>query len=380
MSTTDLDSPMAMAYRINKTFDPWSQDIMVTLPDGITTYVANYADIVAVQRSVMIQSVSQGIQVGASFILLVILLLITTRDKRRSIVFILNALALFLVIFRGVFAMFTFAGPFYDFYRWLLYYYSDTRTAQHISCVGEVATFILTVCIELSLVMQVRIVCCNLEDWRRHGITVLNVFAAFVACGIRFALMVVNITWGIVGVESTTYRQSQLISRLASAANITFVISIGISAVIFCTKLAFAIQSRRSMGMKQFGPMQIIFVMGCQTMCTPLIFTIICYWVIPNAQMGTFVPVVVAITLPLSAMWAAVNANQLHVANSNSRNALRHQVPLGAPDHVRGKEHGSGYDTANTTSTLVDDDDVEMQKMGVGGGVEVHRTYSVRSD
>ena len=269
MSTTDLDSPMAMAYRINKTFDPWSQDITVTLPDGITTYVANYADIVAVQRSVMIQSVSQGIQVGASFILLVILLLITTRDKRRSIVFILNALALFLVIFRGVFAMFTFAGPFYDFYRWLLYYYSDTRTAQHISCVGEVATFILTVCIELSLVMQVRIVCCNLEDWRRHGITVLNVFAAFVACGIRFALMVVNITWGIVGVESTTYRQSQLISRLASAANITFVVSIGISAVIFCTKLAFAIQSRRSMGMKQFGPMQIIFVMGCQTMCTP---------------------------------------------------------------------------------------------------------------
>ena len=128
-----------------------------------------------------------------------------------------------------------------------------------------------------------------------------------------------------------------------------------------------------------------------------MIFTIVAYWGVNNAQIGSFVPTIVALSLPLSAMWAAVNTNNVHVAKSGDR--AHRAVPLGASEFASGKAFGFGkgpFDTINTNSTLVDDDsaaltgnktsarsnksdtDVEMQKMGAG--VQVDRTYSVRTD
>lgn len=201
--------------------------------------------------------------------LLLVLLLTTRAEKRRSCVFIVNASALLLVILRATLTMVALNGPFFDVYRFATMYYIDVQGAKNISSTGEVCSSLLFVAIEISLAVQVHIVCCNLETFRQLAINTFNGVVAFVACALRFALMVLNINWNIQHVESITYAQFGTITTLASATNITLVISIGISSVIFCSKLAFAIRSRRAMGMTQFGPMQIIFVMGCQTMFTP---------------------------------------------------------------------------------------------------------------
>jgi pheromone alpha factor receptor len=131
---------------------------------------------------------------------------------------------------------------------------------------------LLTIAIQISLVLQVKIVCCNLETWKRRTIMIFSGLTAFTASGIRFALMVINIDWNIVNVATVTQSQFDALSSFASASNITFVVSICISAIIFCSKLFFAIRLRHSLGMKQFGSMQIIFVMGCQTMISPCKF------------------------------------------------------------------------------------------------------------
>lgn len=120
-----------------------------------------------------------------------------------------------------------------------------------------------------------------------------------------------------------------------------------------------------------------------------VIFTIVCYTAIKNANIQSFVPVIVALSLPLSGMWAAVNTNNIHIANPDPR---KHRViPLGVSTTTYG---GSSTTRPSATSTYYDDEkyglttsprqagrlesDLEMQR--ISDGVNVERTYSVRSD
>ena len=264
-----------MAYstgNVNGSFNPFDQQFNILLPDGVTPFTAVMSDIYVVQQSAVSQAIAQGIQIGAAVLLLITLLLVTKKEKLLSLVFVMNALALLFVMLRGVLSLCVITGPLYNFYRYEVSYYQGIGNARAVSAAGEVMSCLLSVAILISLVLQVRIVCCNLEAWKRRAINIVAGLVAFAAGGIRFALMVINIDWNIVNVATVTQNQFEDISKLASASNITLVVSIGISALIFCLKLYFAIRLRHSLGIKQFGSMQIIFVMGCQTMITPCKF------------------------------------------------------------------------------------------------------------
>ncbi|KAK5170496.1 pheromone alpha factor receptor [Saxophila tyrrhenica] len=383
---------MAPVWKTNATFDAFNQPVTVLGPDGTTPVAISISDVMVLQQSAVGQSISQGIQLGAALMLLLTLVLITNKEKRRSCVFLFNAAALFLVALRAILSLVAYTGPLFNFYRWETMYYNDIGSAQAVSAAGEFISLLLIVVIEISLAMQVRIVCCNLATFQQLAVNTINVVTTITVIGLRFALMVVNITWNIEGLTSMTEWQFKMINRFAAATNITLVISIGISTVIFCAKLGFAIESRRSLGLKQFGPMQIIFVIGCQTMCTPLIFTIVAYFAVKNAQLTSVPPTIVAISLPLSAMWATANTNNRHAASSDRRA----QIPLGGSDFAKkpgGK--GSYYTDTETTGTLVGDSprkghfegsvregereqDLEMQSLGRerGLGVQVERAFS----
>ena len=273
---SDMDNTVTGRYQVNSSFDPYSQDFTIIEPDGVTPLVVSVDSIRSVQWNTALQSIMEGTQIGAALILLLALCLMTKTDKRRSLVFILNATALLLVALRGIFSCLVYTSAFYDWYNWQLHWYEGVSGAKTVSAFAEFWTFMLILTIEMSLVLQVRIVCCNLSPFKRHLINISNVLAAIATVCVRFALMIMNIDWNIMNIENENGWQFSRISTFASAANITLVISIGYSAVVFCAKLALAIEARRSMGMKQFGPMQIIFVMGCQTMCTPCTSLAIC--------------------------------------------------------------------------------------------------------
>ncbi len=127
-----------------------------------------------------------------------------------------------------------------------------------------------------------------------------------------------------------------------------------------------------------------------------MIFVILADFGFNNAAAQGFAPTVVALSLPLSAMWATANANNAHAA-ADRHNPNRFAA-VAPPDFGQGKRFGETITTATTMSdTLIDTDsnspltwkrearnsdaknDVEMQRPG-GGGVHVNRTYSVRSD
>lgn len=210
-----------------------------------------------------------GTQIGAATLVLITLLLITKRDKLRSLVFILNALALFIVIIKGILEAVSYAGPIYEWYRVVTFYYAHTKSARAVTACAELSSVLLYITLELSLILQVRIVCCTLETMWRHSVNIFNMFVAVLVVGARVGLAVINIKWSILHPADYTMEQRSRINKLASAVSILFVVSIGISATIFSAKLAHAIHRRRLLGIKQFGPMQIIFIMGCQTMVAP---------------------------------------------------------------------------------------------------------------
>lgn len=230
---------------------------------------ANIYDVDFLVSQSVFQAITAAIQLGAALVLFMTIFLMTRNEKRRSAVFCLNALSLLLAVCRGCFSLAILTGPLVEFWRWKTHTYRDVGNAKAISVCGETCSLLLTVAILMSLFVQVKIVCCNLSDARRYIVNITNGIVIGTAVSMRIAASVLTIRWNIIELGEVNYDKFILIGKTASAANITLVLSIAFSTVIFTAKLAAAIMARRSMGMKQFGPMQIIFVMGCQTMFTP---------------------------------------------------------------------------------------------------------------
>jgi hypothetical protein len=130
---------------------------------------------------------------------------------------------------------------------------------------------------------------------------------------------------------------------------------------------------------------------------TIVVITIIAYWGLKDvhAQLGTFPMTIVALSLPLSAMWATANTANRQAASE--RNNIHRQIPAGRADFAKGKAYKSYSDTTASGTLVGDDDnsalsspnrktgfngmerDLEMQEVG-HGGVQVDRSYSVRCD
>lgn len=267
MDTSNTQAIPFVPY--NSSYDPNTQVFYTILQDGVTDVETKMMEIDVLRLLSVYQATSQAVQIGAAAVLLAAIFLMTRSEKRRSSVFCLNAISLLLVVVRGAFQLATVTGPFFEWWHWRTHTYRDMDGAKAISACGEASALLLTIAILSSLFVQVRIVCCNLSDVRRHIVNASNAIVLATAVAMRFTLAVLNIRWNILNMSAMTYSRFMLVGNMASAANITLVLSIAFSTVIFTAKLAAAIIARRSMGMKQFGPMQIIFVMGCQTMFTP---------------------------------------------------------------------------------------------------------------
>jgi len=259
-------------FQANNTFDPYSQHFTLLAPDGQTQVTGKMANILALQANATVQGIIYGIQTGLSALLLFTLLLMTKSDKRRSAVFLLNVAALLLVLMRNIVNCVELVSIFYNFYNWELHWYpagSALRHAMGASITAEILSLLTDAVIYASLVLQVYIVCCTLHRYQQLLILFGGTFIAVVSVSVRMTLAVMNIKWFVLGIDKSQVWQLEVFVHLASANNIITVVSIAIYSLVFVVKLAFAIRLRRKLHMKQFGPMQIIFVMGCQTLAVP---------------------------------------------------------------------------------------------------------------
>ncbi|KAK3673448.1 pheromone alpha factor receptor [Recurvomyces mirabilis] len=344
------------SWRKDPTFDYYNQDFVLTAPDAITAVPASLADVLKLDRLIATQGVVFGVQAGITGLLFLILLLMTKRDKRQSAVFLLNITALLLIFITCVLWCVSLTGVFYNFYNWELFYYMaddpGVIKATRLSVTTEVLGVLVMSTIFSSLVLQIRIVCCTLSELWKRCILAVSISVALAVITVRFVLAVYNIKYNIIGLLDETTDQFHFLGQLGRASNACTVFAIAFFSAIFVTKLAFAIRLRRKLNMKQFGPMQIIFVMGCQTMIVPMIFAIVGDYATGH-QLQSLVQTVVAIFLPLSGMWASAQTGDDKVIRPDAR--FHRAIPVGATDLSSAKAYGSTK-TNDTTDTLVEND------------------------
>ncbi|KAF2122722.1 fungal pheromone mating factor STE2 GPCR-domain-containing protein [Lophiotrema nucula] len=326
-------------------FDPYTQPFELLLPDG-TPFQSSMGDIDFFRLFGIRLAINWGTQIGASIILLAVLLLLTKREKRFSLIFIMNALCLLINAIRSILQCIYLVGPFYDFYALLSGSFDRVhRDDQANTIASNVMTLLLVICIMISLTLQVWIVCVTTPKLQRLVIMMVITAVALVAVGYRFAVVVISNARTLQNLGMDDY------SWIVTDLNITQAVAIWVYCAVFTYKLGYALVQRRRLGMTQFGPMQIIFIMGCQTMVIPGIFSVLQFYEkVP--ELGSMALTIVCIFLPLSAIWAGVVADDVNLGASgaDSHQRLLHghfgRTPPASPTTSRnGKASTVGNDT-----------------------------------
>ncbi|KAJ5884766.1 Fungal pheromone mating factor STE2 GPCR [Penicillium taxi] len=307
-------------------FDPFTQNVTFQNAQSEPFVVSVDQLDSFVQYNVRI-CINYGCQLGASIVLFVILLLLTRREKRTSAVFILNVLALLFNIIRLLFQVIHFTTEFENVYPYFSYDYSSVPpSAYGISIAGVIFETFLVICIMISLVLQVHVVCMTLRRRYRHPILALSILMALVPIGVRIGWTVENIIF-IVTLDSM-----RVIWAFESGLNIAITTSVCYFCTVFVTKLGIAIRQRRHLGVHDFGPMKVIFACGCQTLTIPALFCILQY-VTTVPELASNVLTLVALSLPLSSIWAGAtleNSRSASSARPSSRRNLWQALAFGA--------------------------------------------------
>lgn len=212
--------------------------------------------------------INYGTQIGASAAILIVQLLVTKAKKRRSAVFILNSVSLVLNFIRLVLGCLYYTGPFYAPYVYFTADFSVVPTsAKATSIATNVMTWLLLICVETSLVFQIHVVCAVNREAQRFWLTSVAACVAMLPVALRLASVVLTS-------KSTLDLDTNIdIEWLNSGVNISTTISICFFCLVFLYKLGWAVRQRHKLGLTQFGPMQAIFIMGCQTLIIPGMFS-----------------------------------------------------------------------------------------------------------
>lgn len=237
------------------------------MADGVTAIQVGISDLNEFVLYTKQVGINYASQTGASIVMLVVVLLVTRESKRRSTIFVINIVSLMLSVIRSLLQTLYFVSPFLEIYTYFSGDYSAVPRSAYANSVASIVMTLLFLCtIELSLVLQIKVVCTTLRESYRFAIMATALLVTLLTVGFRFADMVENAI-AILGLE-TTYNWTWL----ASAALIMETISIWFFCLIFVGKLGLTLYQRKKLGLRQWGPMQIICIMGGCTMVIPCKF------------------------------------------------------------------------------------------------------------
>lgn len=206
--------------------------------------------------------ISFGSQIGSSLMLLLVLVLLTRSDKRKSMIFILNALCLLVNTVRVIFSACYLTSSLMHPYALFSGLFRANTTDLTISIISNTLSVVVLALVMASLSLQVWVACVTTGNLQRILIMGVTTAMALVCLGFKFAFMVATHI-------ATVQVVDRGVDKLSACSWITQAVAILMYSCVFTWKLGYAIVQRRRLNMLQFGPMQIVFIMGCQTMLIP---------------------------------------------------------------------------------------------------------------
>jgi pheromone alpha factor receptor len=252
-------------------FDPWRQNVTLYTEDGRPFIIKiNYVDEIRLYAARL--AITYGAQIGASMLLLLVLLLLTRASKRKSFIFLINAFCLTANTVRCILLSCYVTSTLLNPYSQLASNYSRvTRGDLATSTAANLFTLLVTVLVMVSLSLQVWVVCITTPPLQRYLIMGATTLMACLATGFKAAFVILNIK------QTLNLQSLQSYGNVIIGTYISQAVAISLFSCVFTYKLGHAIFQRRKLNMPQFGPMQIVFIMGCQTMLIPGSFCLIPY-------------------------------------------------------------------------------------------------------
>lgn len=272
-----------------------------------------------------------AVRASCSALVSIVLFLLTTR--RRTPVFFFNQTSLILMFIQSTLFLVSCFSPFSTISTVFTNSYADvTQMNINISIASSVFQLLFLISIECSLVFQARTV---FPKNTRAQLLVTVALGAFALATVAiYTLYITSTCWSARNPTAPRLFSGSFQRHLPSVAQLMFALSVTLCTLIFVGKLLVAIRTRRVLGMKQFGPLQIVCVMGAQSMILPAILTLLSFQMPGAVHISSLAPFLVVISLPLSALWASA-------ANTNVPNTTLNSNPVRSR---RAKGHKDGSD------------------------------------
>ena len=247
----------------NGSFDPFAQNITLLdqtgAPFNIT--IGDLDDFYLYSVQICI---NYAAQLGGSLVLLVAMALLTRPEKRLSPIFVLNGIALAANFVRLLLLCLFYTGPLSEPYAYFAFDYSRVPpSAFYTSVTAETMTLVTLILVEISLLLQVQVVCITVAKVYRYSILAVSIIIGTLAVGFRLALCIVNNIYIMELGDPTSFQW------LDRASIIVTTISVCWFCLAFVTKLGLALLQRKRLGLRRWSPMHVLFIMGCQTLVIP---------------------------------------------------------------------------------------------------------------
>lgn len=258
-TTTPTPDPLSPAWNIYLD----NQSFNLTSLDG-TPITLSLTEVNDAMYWIIAQTAGYAFTIGFSGMLLIVLGLLTTREKAKRPIFILNVLSLIIILFRSIVATVIECANYQhgigEFFLGAINQYSVADFAPSIM-IGLLSPLLYATMLS-SLVLQVRVVFAA-EPTTQRILTVVMGFAAFLifAFGVVFNAGFIKMQVDAVPIAKSGWTYN--------VVRIGIIIFVGISCLLFLYKLAVTIRRRRRMGFQKFGPLQILFIMFGQCLIVP---------------------------------------------------------------------------------------------------------------
>jgi len=289
--------------------DPLTQTLKLFGPHGSNTTLS-LNDLESAMFPRLVNCTAYTSHIALCTGVLFILLITTPRDRLKKPVQILNILSLIGSI---LYSAMQYTSLTSSAFQIEVQIFSDnkviSRAEKSLASILPLVGSLVVGFIEFSFVLQCRSVFASYKSTKKW-MTLATVSVAIAVTSWCVALDIHQII--------IIRRRTPRFIGLYNTKHIAFAFSICFFSSIFVTKLWSSIHTQRKLGFRQFGPLQVIFIMACQSMILPLIFCVVgtCYpYRYAVSHTGR---IMVVINLPLSSVWAAARVNMATDDNISS--------------------------------------------------------------
>lgn len=304
-------SPLAF----NSSYDPTKGLISYTSLYGSGTTVT-FEELQIFVNKKITQGILFGTRIGAAGLAIIVLWMVS--KNRKTPIFIINQISLFLILLHsGLFLRYLLGDYASVVFNFTLFSQSISRNDVHVYGATNMIQVLLVAAVEISLIFQVRVIFKG-DSYKGVGriLTSISAVLGFTTVVMYFITAVKSMASVYSDVTKTSDRYFFNIASILLSSSVNFM------TLLLTVKLILAIRSRRFLGLKQFDSFHVLLIMSFQTLIFPSILFILAYALNPNQGTDTLTSIatlLVTLSLPLSSMWATSANNSSHPSSINTQ-------------------------------------------------------------